>query len=213
MTNKGKDENSIVVIDNDGNETAISPSPIKYIRDKPVYHISHYKEPIWERQTELGENPKDYAAFLCYSQIHPSKRTIGQAWRNWSKKDTGGMSGNFKSKSMIYHWDERAAAWDIEKINDSKQDWIMRDETRRDGDYEIGALLKEIARGRLTSIVDGEEHISPGIAARFAELGSKLQGDAIPNISLEQDEITGLFKALSEQRRESIVAILLAKFQ
>ena len=176
---------------------------------KPV-PIEAMKEPLWEFQPEVGEIEDAYKQFLIYASFPPTERTIQKAWEIWSQGTTQ-RSHNISSHFNRYQWAPRASAWDIYKLKTVQNDWITREEKRREEDFAMGDLLRMIARDNLERLHHSGAEITANQAARFAELASELQHKAIPSAKLDAQEIKELMNALPEERRKRVVGILIAK--
>jgi len=175
-------------------------------------------DPVWGPQPHIGESEKDYAVFVKYAELAPTERTIDAAWKSYRNKPSsdnpnkGRITGEHYYRVRRFQWPERAAAWDMEKLRQKqRQDWISKDEKRRLEDYELGDLLKDTARSRIARILDDNEELSVSNALKLLEVGSQLQREAIPKLSLEKDKLAELMDGLPIERRQSIIAILITK--
>lgn len=164
--------------------------------------------PIWQRQEHIGETDTDYRDFLIYAGIEPRDRSLYAAWVRTSGKTTM-FPDTYRRRYNQHEWERRANAWDIEKLVKAQDSWVMRDQKRRDDDYELGDLLKQFARDRLSQLEQDE--ISIGMALKFLEIGSELQKGAVPDVRLETDEIKRLMNMLPAERRSHVIAIVMEK--
>lgn len=161
--------------------------------------------PIWEQQHILGEKDSDYAEFLHFANMHPKERTVEKSWQSWTSRKTQ-PSWQYEERTRQFKWQVRASARDVYLMKRAADDWVSRDQKRRDADFKIADEFRRLAREKLAELT--ADDVSPNTAARFAELASKLQADAVPQSALNAQEVKDLINALPEDRRKNIIAIL-----
>ena len=162
--------------------------------------------PIWNQQHIIGERDSDYADFLHYANMHPKERSIEKAWKSWTGKNTP-SSPQYEEKARKFRWNYRASARDVFLLKSAGQDWVSRDQKRREADFSIADEFRRLAREKLKEMTS--EEVTPSTAARFAELASRLQADAVPQSALNAQEVKDVISALPEDRRKNIIAVLI----
>lgn len=167
---------------------------------------------IWDQLEDAGETDTYYKMFLTYAGIPPGQRTVESSWQKWSGKKTQ-VSTAFYEKYRKFRWRERATAWDIVRMRDVQDDWLMRENMSRDSDYEIGRAFKRIARIALDEYKENYDSLTPNQIARFAELGSSLERGAIPDLKLKRNEIIELVNALPTDKKDAVIKILMAEIR
>lgn len=161
--------------------------------------------PIWEQQHILGERDSDYTEFLHFANLHPRDRSFDKGWQSWTGKKTY-ASPQYEERAKRFKWHPRASARDVHLMKVAADDWIHRDQKRRDADFKIADEFRRLAREKLNEMT--ADDVSANTAARFAELASKLQADAVPQSALNAQEVKDLINALPEERRKNIIAVL-----
>ena len=169
--------------------------------------VDYLVVPVWDQQP--GEKDEEYHMFLVYGKLPPGGRTVQAAWERWSGRDTK-FSSTFNDKYRRWRWRERAEAWDAERIRETRDHWVSRDADRRDADFVLGKLFRDVAEMALDEIDYTE--LTPNQIARFAELGSKLQTESVPDLSMERDEVKALLETLDPSKKEAVVRLLMAEF-
>lgn len=162
--------------------------------------------PIWEQQHIIGEKDSDYAEFLHFANMHPKDRSIIKSWQSWASR-TSNPSDSYEERSRRFKWQVRASARDVHLMKRAADDWVTRDQKRRDADFNIANEFRQLARDKLSEMT--ADDVSPNTAARFAELASRLQADAVPQSALNAQEVKDLINALPEDRRKNIIAVLI----
>ena len=161
--------------------------------------------PIWEQQHILGERDADYAEFLHFANMHPKDRSVKGSWQSWTNKSTT-PSLAYEETAKRFKWQVRASARDVHLLKIAADDWVSRDQKRRDADFKIADEFRRLAREKLNEMTTDD--VSANTAARFAELASKLQADAVPQSALNAQEVKDVINALPEDRRKNIIAVL-----
>jgi len=160
---------------------------------------------VWRQLIEVNEEDHAYAMFVAFAQVPPADRSMSEGWRRWSGRNTQN-SGYFKNAGL-WKWQERAARWDIAKIQAKEKEWIERDMDRREADFLVGGELRKMAKEAMPDV----ELDSPMSIARYIALASELQEKAIPKLNLQTpEEVSSLLNLLPPERRDTVVRMLIA---
>lgn len=164
----------------------------------------------WDKQP--GETAKEYAMFVTYASLPNSTRTLKQTTRIYSGKPGAVNTETARAAARKNNWIERAAAWDVEKLRRKEQQWLERDASRREQDYNVGEKLRAKAIEAL-DYIDEDELRDPKNIARMLELASNLQQAAVPPTRLEADHVKQILSRLPDDRRKVVVELLMARVQ
>ena len=179
--------------------------------------VEELEEPIWNQQVDLGETDSLYVMFLAFSNLKPSERTIAGAWREWTK-DTNrsgkSMSSTFRQTATAWLWNERAAARDINMLQERYKKWGERDWDLRESDY----VMADKVRGKLDEALNklSKEDVILGLGDILGMLQttSGIQRTAIPQLgNLSGTQITNLISSLPDGKRESVLRIVAAEYR
>jgi len=178
-----------------------------------------FQAPTYGRQN--GESIEGHQKFLTYAILPPGDRTIQRAYEDYWKDRHERKGGVPKSipRSLFqlakhWRWKERAYAADLTRYQKAEDRWVERDAERRDEDWDAGRILRNKALIALNKInVSGDERLSAATIARFIELASSLQDRSIPELQLNQTQITDLLASLPEDRQGRIIRILAAEIR
>jgi hypothetical protein len=166
-------------------------------------------EPVWRVQPD--EPPDAYAQFVEYCALVPDQRNIRNAYRAITHNPIANLVPlKFRNTVYRWRWQERAAAWDFFKVQQRGQQWMERDDARRERDYTMGEKLLDVAGDALDVISSSSLAEQPMSVARFIQLAQDLREKAIPRVSLDSpDEVKALLESLPPERAQRLRMMLL----
>lgn len=139
-----------------------------------------WREPLWERQTDVAETAKAFEAFAIYRDLGPARSAEKTA------ADLGKTSRHIQEWCTAFGWVERAAAWDDEA--DRKQravaetERILARQRMLEGHAKLGQAMTTIAAEGLLGYSSAQPGGSARIRAlaaselaRLAETGAKME--------------------------------------
>ena len=186
-------------------------------RPYEIRKIEEMTIPIWEQQTDAGETKEMYTMFLSYRNLKPAERTVMSAWRAWTKDTDAegkGISSVFSGIAQAFLWSERAATYDIARLQDRYKVWGQRDWMLRDEVWEAGASIHKKAMKALDKIKDEELNLSLAEIAGLLTTATALREKAIPSIgTLNTNQIREVLAAMPENKRESVLRIVVAEWK
>ena len=180
-------------------------------------NLEDFEEPIWNRQSTLGETNDYYAMFLAFCNIRPTSRTVASSWREWTKgtpQEGTLASSTYSQIANAFHWSERAAARDVQELRERYSQWGQRDWDWRENDYKTGDTLRAKAEEALKDMNLSE--FKPDIATIISMLqtASNLQKGSIPNIgALSSTQIQDILAALPDAKRKRVLRIVMAEYK
>ena len=172
--------------------------------------IDSLTNPVWEMQSQIGETEYYHRAFMIFADLPANERIVLNAYKRFTgKQQSLAISESFARASRDYFWHKRAAALDLHRYEVQRESWVLKDDERRTADFEMGEILRNLSLERLRTVNPSE--LSLTLAIRFAEVASLLQNNAVPKDMLNRDNIKALLVSLPEDRRRTVIAILIAK--
>jgi len=118
----------------------------------------------WERRP--AETSKAYAAFRVYRDLGPARRVADVA---------GYADGTKRRWRAVHAWDQRAGAWDTETYR-------LEDTRRLEQIRQMDDTHQRAARAMITAglaAIDEAPKLTPHQAARFVDLGARLERAAL----------------------------------
>jgi len=181
----------------------------------PQLTLAELDEPIWEQQTRLGEHTVIYAQFVAYRSMRPVERNYSSGWRMWTKgtdQEGGQISTTYQTTARNFLWNERAAAYDIYKLQDRYREWGQRDWMWRDDVWEAGSKLHERATKALETA--DTKNMSLLEIAQLMKIANELRVAAIPSLgTLNTMQIREVLSALPDAKREHVIRIVMAEIR
>lgn len=170
------------------------PEPYESRADKLERHVEELKarprkgEEVWDRLK--GENVPAFAAFECYRQMPPYKRSVREVGRQLGFKER--YPAKLYNWSNVHHWAARAIAWDehMAKTQQAESKAALRDMCREHVDQV--KVLRAISNLHLRRVADqlrsqAEEHANdpqwaPGYLTaetllKWIKVGQELETD------------------------------------
>jgi len=182
-----------------------------------IRKIEEFTAPIWEAQIDAGETKEMYSMFLCYRNIRPAERTVMGAWRIWTKdtqSEGKAISSYFSGVAQAFLWSERAATYDIARLQDRYKVWGQRDWMLRDEVWDAGEKIHKKAMTALDKIKDENLNLSLAEIASLLSTATALREKAIPSIgTLNTNQIREVLAAMPENKREAVLRIVVAEWK
>jgi len=216
LRDDAESQSPIVIIPADNGETfemtqEHDPQYELYPIDRPR-PIKLFKEPLYDRQK--GESLLEYNKFLAFASMHPDSRTIQGAWDTWRESDgkkKSYVSKEFRELSAHWRWTDRAFMLDMHRNDIAEQVWIQREIDRREADWGAAGDLRAKALEALENL--DATRIGPQAIAKFIQLASSLQQDAIPDKSLDGKTLGNIMESIPESRRGDVIEIAMARIK
>lgn len=119
---------------------------------KSQIDLDLFVEPLWTRQKQLKEPPKEYAMFMEYLHLHPLVRGLTALMRAQNGDRVGmervSVPGRWRTWCWRWRWVKRASAYDVEVYGQRMIEHEAEMERVNREHQEIGAAFcKKAAEG------------------------------------------------------------------
>ncbi len=165
---------------------------------------------LWERWPK--ETTKAFYAFNIYRNMAPERslRRVGvqiqiEQGRPVKKKPYVQVPGRVPIWSRQFWWVERCRIWDEHIYLQQEREWLERQKTLREQQWESSANLFRVGLDAIKDLPPGS--LAPKDIAKFLELGSTL-GMSTRQEPLSAEYLKSFLDALPEQLRAKIVYLL-----
>lgn len=166
--------------------------------------------PIWERQP--GESPEAYTALL--NSFTASDRISLRSPDSHLPVQVNHSRNQITQWANKWRWTERRVAHDEWLKRRAQEVWIERDWQRREEDFNAGQQLRDVARNSLQTYLDDPTRELPiNQVPFFLKIASDLQGAAIPDGSLSQDEIRDIISTMPDEKRKLLIQLMVARME